>query len=79
MEKGEIASFNEPDFHKGKIEAIKYSGLNEIGNCLLTASEDRLIKIWDRNSGKKAFSMQYRNDPFYSVDTNGQIIVGGTS
>jgi len=49
-------------------------------SSILTASEDKVIKVWDKSTG--SVSMQIRslnNQPFYSVDTNGGIIVGGTN
>ena len=70
-----MATFDTIDFHKGKIECVKYSQVSEkdtanMMNAVLTASEDRTVKIWDRQSGKKACQVQYRNQPFYSVETN---------
>jgi len=71
----EIASFEEKDQHRAKIECIRYAQVKDrdSGNMMstvLTASEDRFVKIWDRNSGKKACHLMYKNHPFFSVDTN---------
>ena len=74
--------------HKGKIEDLKFcsfkqqsdgvlGGLNP--QCLISASDDRLLKLWDPNSGKQITSVQYENHPFYSIDCNEQIIVAGTN
>jgi hypothetical protein len=38
---------------------------------VISASEDKLIKLWDKTSGEKVAQTQYGNLPFYSVDTNG--------
>ena len=46
---------------------------------MLSGSEDKIIKIWDRNTGKVVGKMQYGNMPFYSIDTNQQIICAGTN
>lgn len=47
------------------------------GTTFLTAADDRLVKIWDARTGKKEAHLQYGNLPFYSVDTNGQVIAAG--
>lgn len=46
---------------------------------MLSGGEDKLLKIWDRNSGQVVGKMQYGNMPFFSCDTNNQIIVAGTN
>lgn len=58
IEKGEIAQFNSTDFHKDKIECLKYTNLtkdyenpNNLQSTVLSGGEDKLLKIWDRNSG----------------------------
>ena len=57
----------------------EFDNPNSMQGTLLTASEDKLIKIWDRSSGQMAATMRHRGQPIYSVDTNGQVIVAGTS
>ena len=58
IEKGEIAQFNSTDFNKDKIECLKYTNLskdyenpNNLQSTVLSGGEDKLLKIWDRNSG----------------------------
>ena len=46
---------------------------------VLTCSEDKTVKLWDRRSGDLATQTTHGNLPFYSVDCNGQVIVAGTS
>ena len=78
MAKGEIATFPEKDFHKSKIECLRYLDVRKeydnpgsMQNTLLSASDDKLIKIWDRASGQQAATIRHRGQPFYSVDSNG--------
>ena len=86
METQQFFNFDPKDFHKSKIECLRYRDLSNEHNdqanpqvsTILTASEDKFVKIWDRRSGKKEAQLQYGNMPFYSVDTNGQVIAGGT-
>lgn len=77
VEKGEIASFDDKTKHRGKIESLCYSGMRgEYGNpescqsTILSASEDKFVKLWDRNSGQCVAKLQSGGLPFYSVDTN---------
>ena len=72
--------------HTQKIEMIKYSqlinrdtGAAMMASSVLTVSEDKTLKVWDRQSGKLAFQMKHRGQPFFSVETNGSVIVAGTN
>lgn len=74
--------------HTKKIESLQFTDINVGGvipdkqgfqSMLLTASEDKTVKLWDRNSGQLALETKYGNLPFYSAATNGQVIVGGTN
>ena len=54
--------------HKDKIEGLCYNSLSNretndfiIQKAILTASEDKSIKIWDRSSGNLAFTLRYNN------------------
>ena len=40
---------------------------------------DKTVKLWDRRSGDLAMQTSYGNLPFFSVDSNAQVIVAGTS
>lgn len=88
IETQQMQTFPSKDFHKSKIECLRYKDLNEGLNgdtsgqkpsTLLTASEDRLVKVWDCRAGTKVAHFQYGNLPFFSVDTNGQIVAAGTN
>ena len=89
LNKGVLQPFNpsgKNTLHTNKIETIVYSSLVNKDNAnafmpaaVLSASEDRTLKIWDRTSGECAITMRYKNQPIYSVDTNKNIIVAGTS
>ena len=55
-------SFEEAKSHKAKISAIKYTGIidNEnLANVVLTASEDKTIKLWDRRYGHVVGELSY--------------------
>jgi WD40 repeat protein len=76
------------DTHKDRIEGLVFNSLinrDDGGNvfpsknCVLTASEDKSIKIWDVLSGLPVMSIKHRGQPFYSVDTNTNVIVAGTN
>jgi WD40 repeat protein len=63
-----VQGFSKEVGHTGKIESILYSKMidRESGSplnpsCVLTASEDKSIKIWDRQSGKVSMKMSYMN------------------
>lgn len=86
IEKGEIATFPESDFHTSKIECLRYTDIRkEYDNpgvmlkTVLSASDDRQLKIWDRGSGALVAAIKHQGQPFYSVDSNGQIIAAGTN
>ena len=75
--------------HNDRIEGLVYSSLinRDTGQaafpsaqkCVLSCSEDKTVKIWDRNQGTAVQSLRHRGHEFHSVDTNTNIIVAGTS
>jgi len=83
MEKMTLSnSFEVSQLHKSKVNAMKYAGVadNEhLSQVMLTASEDRTVKLWDRRNGSVIHELKYNNLPFFSVDTNKQTICAGTN
>lgn len=80
LNNGEQAYFDQQNGHKAKIECLKYGDLNqEMSKIVISGGEDKVLKFWDRTSGKKVNQTSYGNMPFYSVDTNKQVIAAGTS
>ena len=76
------ATFEEAKSHKAKISAIKYSGIQDnenLVNVMLSASEDRTVKLWDRRYGNVVAELSYQNMPFFSIDTNKSLICAGTN
>ena len=47
--------------------------------AIISASEDKTIKIWDRNQGSVVNTIKHRGQPFYSIATNTNVIVAGTN
>ena len=75
-------TFEEAKSHRAKISSIKYAGIEDneqFTNIVLTASEDKTIKLWDRRYGKVVAELNYQNQPFYSLDTNKSMICAGTN
>ena len=63
-----VQAFPSNQWHQDKIEAIVYSSLMDrdnnksvLTNAVLTASEDRTLRIWDRASGKVEMNLRYKN------------------
>jgi WD40 repeat protein len=68
--------------HKAKISALKYTGINDnenLANVIITASEDRTVKLWDRRYGNVVSELNYQNSPFFSLDVNKNVIAAGTN
>ena len=68
--------------HKAKISALKYTGINDnenLANVIITASEDRTVKLWDRRYGNVVSELNYQNSPFFSLDVNKNFIAAGTN
>ena len=66
--------------HKAKISALKYTGINDnenLANVIITASEDRKVKLWDRRYGNVVSELNYQNSPFFSLDVNKNVIAAG--
>lgn len=64
------------------IHSIKYTNDHNNENlqhALISASQDGTVKIWDRRSGQVVSTLRHNNSPFYSVDTNKQLISAGTN
>eukprot|EP00347_Sterkiella_histriomuscorum_P016228 403353998 len=79
---GETALFMREHFHTDKIHAIKFT--NDFSNdslqhCILSASQDGTVKIWDRRNGEAVSTLKHNNRPFYQVDTNKTLICAGTN
>jgi WD40 repeat protein len=75
-------NFTQEKRHKAKISALKYSGVNDnehLANVVITASEDKTVKLWDRRYGNVVSEMNYQNFPFYSLDVNKNMICVGTN
>lgn len=48
--------------HKAKISALKYTGINDndsLANVIITASEDKTVKLWDRRFGNVVSLLNY--------------------
>ncbi len=48
--------------HKAKISALKYTGINDnesLANVIITASEDKTVKLWDRRHGNVVSELNY--------------------
>lgn len=79
---GKTASFKKEHFHTKQIHSLKYSNdeSNEyLQHVVLSASSDGTVKLWDRRNGEAVGVLKHQNCPFYSVDTNKQIISAGTN
>jgi WD40 repeat protein len=76
----QVASFKESDFHTKKVHALKYSNIKDnehLSHVLYSASEDGCVKIWDRRNGEVVNTLKHNNSPFYSLDTNQNIVCTG--
>lgn len=81
----QVQSFSVDEGHTQKIESLAYNQLVNretnsplMAGSVLSCSEDRTLKVWDRGSGKVAINMSFRNKSIFSVDTNRNVIVAGT-
>ena len=68
LNKNVVQGFDMQGGHQQKIECICYSSMINADNnnaillnAVLTASEDKSVKIWDRTSGKVQMKMNYKN------------------
>ncbi|XP_017258948.1 topless-related protein 4 isoform X1 [Daucus carota subsp. sativus] len=55
----------EIEAHDGSVNDIAFSFPNK--RCIITCGEDRLIKVWDANTGAKQFTFEGHEAPVYSV------------
>ena len=45
---------------------------------IFTAAEDGFVKVWDRRNGQVVNQFKHGSAPIFSLDTNKQIVCGGT-
>jgi len=66
--------------HTDKVNALRYAGVSDnehLAHAVITASSDKTVKLWDRRTGTPVADLKHQNQPFYSVDTNKQLICAG--
>jgi WD40 repeat protein len=67
--------------HREKISSVKYAGAvegsSEIQALVMSASEDGSVKLWDRRTYGSVGKLEYQKKPFFSLDTNKNLIAAG--